>query len=107
MDDMWGLPRLSGLGADDICGLPERLPEMSGLPGLWNSLLADGSRMGGSDEVFIGARNVVGLDVGGLLIIPPDGMVGVVVGVARGVRVCISPESRAKGCEVIPPGRNK
>ena len=72
-----------------MCGLPDR--DICGLPGLWNSDLIDGSRIG-NDDWFIGPR-YDGFDVGGGRLTPDimtDGTVGVVVGVARGVKGCNS-----------------
>jgi len=71
-------------------GLPDR--DMCGLPDLWKSGLTEGSRIGGNDW-FSGPR-YDGFDVGGGRLIPgimTDGMVGVVIGVAPGVKGCNSP----------------
>lgn len=84
------------VGLSDMCGLPAR--------GSWKSPFGDGSRIGGSDVWLMGAW-YDGFDVGGsrLRLGPmPDGIVGVVVGVGRGVSGCSSPVSSDSGCEVMP-----
>ena len=81
-----------GLGAADMWGLPDK--DICGLPALWYSDLIEGSRIGGRDAGFIEPRYDEGLDVGvGLLRLGIIfcAMVGVVLGVARGVKGCISP----------------